>query len=98
VAIRHNPNGLWRIVMRAATFLLELTVMNERDFSTERLMNALRDFVSESALSDNRISLMMGIAVESLRQWLAGSTNPRQKSLHEIHEFLTRHGPEYLKD
>jgi hypothetical protein len=76
----------------------ELNVMNERDLSSERLMEALRNFVQESALSDNRISLMMGIAVESLRQWLAGSTNPRQKSLHEIHEFLTKHGPKYLKD
>ena len=76
----------------------ELNVMNDRDISAERLMEALRNFVQESALSDNRISLMMGIAVESLRQWLAGSTNPRQKSLHEIHEFLTKHGPEYLRD
>jgi DNA-binding transcriptional regulator YiaG len=72
--------------------------MNEQDFSTEHLVTALRNFVQESELSDNRISLMMGIAVESLRQWLAGSANPRRKSLQEIRAFLTKHGPEYLED
>jgi DNA-binding transcriptional regulator YiaG len=75
-----------------------LTAMNEREFSTERLVAALRSFVQESELSDNRISLMMGIAVESLRQWLAGSANPRQKSLYEIRAFLSKHGPKYLQD
>jgi hypothetical protein len=72
--------------------------MNSGNHKEERLLNALRNFVQESALSDNRISLMMGIAVESLRQWLAGATIPRQKSLREIHEFLSRHGPQYLED
>jgi transcriptional regulator with XRE-family HTH domain len=74
-----------------------MRALSQEDFEHQRVLQALRQFVKESALSEKRISMMMGISLESLRPWLSGATRPRLQSLQEIKEFLEKHGPYYLE-
>jgi DNA-binding transcriptional regulator YiaG len=54
-------------------------------------IEALRFFVTKSRLSDQRVSELMGVAVETLRHWLTGQSVPRRQSLSDIQYFLARH-------
>ena len=56
------------------------------------VLDALRRFMTDSDLSDQRISLLMGVEIETLRRWVTGTSNPRKNSLQKIHSFLQWHG------
>jgi hypothetical protein len=75
-----------------------MSAISQEDLEHRRVLEALRQFVRRSALSDKRISMMMGIAIESLRNWVSGSSIPREKSLQQIKEFLEKHGPSCLDE
>jgi len=67
--------------------------MMTRDESNETIvLDALRRFMINSDLSDQRISRLMGVEIETLRAWMAGTANPRKQSLYKIRSFLTWHG------
>jgi hypothetical protein len=59
------------------------------------VLEALRRFTANSDLSDQRISRLMGVEIETLRTWIAGTANPQKRSLNEIRSFLKWHGREY---
>lgn len=56
------------------------------------ILDTLRRFVLNSDLSDRRISLLMGIEIETLRTLVAGTANPQKQSLNKIRSFLKWHG------
>ena len=62
------------------------------DQPSEAVLDALRRYMTDSDLSDQRISLLMGVEIETLRRWVTGTANPRKNSLHKIHSFLQWHG------
>jgi DNA-binding transcriptional regulator YiaG len=67
--------------------------MITRDESNETIvLDALRRFMINSDLSDQRISRLMGAEIETLRTWIAGTANPRKHSLNKIRSFLKWHG------
>jgi len=71
--------------------------MMTRDESDETIvLDALRRFMINSDLSDQRISRLMGVEIETLRAWIAGTANPRKQSLSKISSFLKWHGQKYL--
>ena len=64
-----------------------------RDESNEMIViDALRRFMINSDLSDQRISRLMGVEIETLRTWIAGTAIPRKQSLNKISSFLKWHG------
>jgi len=70
--------------------------MMTRDESSETIvLDALRRFMINSDLSDQRISRLMGVEIETLRTWMAGTANPRKQSLNKICSFLKWHGRKY---
>ena len=71
--------------------------MMTRDESNETIvLDALRRFMINSDLSDQRISRLMGVEIETLRTWIAGTANPRKQSLNKIRSFLKWHGRKYV--
>jgi DNA-binding transcriptional regulator YiaG len=71
--------------------------MMTRDESNETIvLDALRRFMINSDLSDQRISRFMGVEIETLRTWIAGTANPRKQSLNKIRSFLKWHGRKYV--
>ena len=73
--------------------------MITRDESNETIvLDALRRFMINSDLSDQRISGLMGVEIETLRAWMAGTANPRKQSLNKISSFLKWHGQKILDD
>ena len=67
------------------------------DQSNEAIvLDALRRFITNSDLSDQRISLLMGVEIETLRTWVTGTANPRKNSLNKIRSFLVWHGRKYV--
>ena len=71
--------------------------MMTRDESNETIvLDALRRFMINSDLSDQRISRLMGVEIETLRTWIAGTANPRKHSLNKIRSFLKWHGENTL--
>ena len=71
--------------------------MMTRDEPNETIvLDALRRFMINSDLSDQRISRLMGVEIETLRTWIAGTANPRKQSLNKIRSFLKWHGQKYL--
>ena len=71
--------------------------MIARDESNETIvLDALRRFMINSDLSDQRISRLMGVETETLRAWITGTANPRKQSLNKIHSFLKWHGRKYV--
>lgn len=65
--------------------------MSMSDWTNDGLRRALQQYVNESRLSDYRVAQMMGVSVNSLNDWLNGWTQPRQRTLNTIEEFLQRH-------
>jgi DNA-binding transcriptional regulator YiaG len=71
--------------------------MMTRDESNETIvLDALRRFMINSDLSDQRISRLMGVEPETLRTWITGTANPRKQSLNKIRSFLKWHGRKYV--
>jgi transcriptional regulator with XRE-family HTH domain len=71
--------------------------MMTRDGSDETIvLDALRRFMINSDLSDQRISRLMGVEIETLRNWMAGTANPQKQSLNKISSFLKWHGRKYV--
>jgi hypothetical protein len=62
----------------------------------EIVLDALRRFMTDSDLTDQRISRLMGVEIESLRTWIAGTANPQKRSLNQIRSFLKWHGRKCL--
>jgi hypothetical protein len=94
--MRSTSKVVWHNRIEPGTIPLTMSAIPQEDLECQRIVEALRQFVRKSALSDKRISMMMGIAIESLRNWVSGSSIPREKSLQQIKEFLEKHGPSYL--
>lgn len=61
------------------------------ELEDQELLAALGQFVAESDLSIPRIAQLMGVSVDTLRRWLAGTTKPRTAKLLEIKSFLRWH-------
>jgi DNA-binding transcriptional regulator YiaG len=59
-------------------------------------LDALRGFMTHANLSDQRISRLMGVEIETLRTWVAGTANPQKNSLAKIRSFLEWHGPKHV--
>ncbi len=59
------------------------------------VLDALRRFMINSDLSDQRISRLMGVEIETLRTWVTGTANPQRNSLNKICSFLEWHGRKY---
>jgi hypothetical protein len=57
------------------------------EFNETIVLDALRRFMLNSDLSDQRISRLMGVEIETLRTWVAGTANPQKKSLNKIRSF-----------
>jgi hypothetical protein len=55
-------------------------------------LDALRRYMTNSDLSDQRISRLMGVEIETLRTWLAGKAIPQRNSVAKIRSFLEWHG------
>jgi hypothetical protein len=66
--------------------------MTRDEFKEAIILDTLRRFVLNSDLSDRRISLLMGIEIETLRALVAGTANPQKQSLNKIRSFLKWHG------
>ena len=65
--------------------------MMTRDESNETIViDALRRFMINSDLSDQRISRLMGVEIETLRTWIAGTANPRKQRRSEVLRY-SRH-------
>ena len=60
------------------------------------VIDALRCFMINSDLSEQRIARLMGVEIETLRTWVAGTANPRDESLNKIRSFLKWHGRKYV--
>jgi len=70
-------------------------VMTRDEANETIVLDALRRFMINSDLSDQRISRLMGVEIETLRTWIAGTANPRKRSLNKITSFLKWHGRKY---
>ena len=66
--------------------------MTRDEFKEAIILDTLRRFMLNSDLSDRRISLLMGIEIETLRTLVAGTANPQKQSLNKIRSFLKWHG------
>src|SRR5271166_6789625 len=66
--------------------------MTRDEFNEAIILDTLRRFMLNSDLSDRRISRLMGVEIETLRTWIAGTANPRKQSLNKIRSFLKWHG------
>jgi DNA-binding transcriptional regulator YiaG len=72
-----------------------MTTMTSDEPNEMLLIDALRRFAANSDLSDQRISRLMGVEVETFRTWIAGTANPQKRSLNEIRSFLKWHARNY---
>jgi DNA-binding transcriptional regulator YiaG len=62
------------------------------EFYETIVLDALRRFMLNSDLSDQRISRLMGVEIETLRTWVAGTANPQKKASTKSVPFLKWHG------
>ena len=65
--------------------------MTRDEFKEAIIPDTLRRFMLNSDLSDQRISRLMGVEIETLRTWVAGTANPQKKKPPQ-NPFLSSNG------